>query len=146
MKILEIARKYSKYNSFVDWFKMENDLSINKYFIPIFFDNGGHVKTGKKNEICFELEYKEIIYEFNVSDIFMTFKINNILVGDYLFLDAYKYKSISTRDIYFMINIIVKLVIDNEKDFRHAGIMKFPDYHGWSNMEKLVDIGVFWSC
>lgn len=115
LKILEIERKYSKYNSFVDWFKMENDLYINKYFMPIFFDNGGHVKVSKKNEICFKLEYKEVIYEFSVTDFFMTFKINNIMVGDYTFLDAYRYKNISTRNIYYMINTIVKLLIDNEK-------------------------------
>ena len=130
MKIVELQKIHNKCDSLLDWFRLENNLKINRFFLRDFFDFGGQVKNKNKNEMCFKLDYKEVTYNFNVTNFNMSFVINNTEVGIYKFLDEYRYKNIGTRDIYGIINTIVCLLITNESKNNqfHIDLLKILDF------------------
>ena len=90
LKIVEFQKKQSECNSLLDWFRMENDLNINRFFLQAFFDYGGYVKNKNEIEICFILDYKGVTYNFYVTNFYMIFFINSVKVGVYRFLDECK--------------------------------------------------------
>ncbi|MDE6241235.1 MAG: hypothetical protein K2M08_02305 [Anaeroplasmataceae bacterium] len=105
MKIDELKIESKKCETFLDWIKLEKKLKVSDFFLTNFQRLRGVMKV-KKNKIRFSFSYRNNYFLFLITNSYMDFKIDNIKIYHLNFLFDYKYKEISTRDIYKYIDTI----------------------------------------
>lgn len=114
MKIEEIEQGTNKRKTFIDWIKFEKKIKVMDFHMKYFLQLNGQVKE-KKNKIIMAFNFRNNQFCFYMTNCYMDFKIDKILIGRMNYLQDYRYKVVSTRDIYEFIDLIAYKVIESFK-------------------------------
>lgn len=112
MKIQEIEQETKKCTTFIDWIKLEKKFKVLDFHMKYFLKLHGQIKE-KKRKIIMTFNFRDNQYAFFITNCYMDFKVDDILIGRMSFLQDYRYKVVSTRDIYGFINLIAYRVIES---------------------------------